>query len=144
MMSSFVESRLKSIPQEVKIFVNLYTNLQIRVADILEQKQMTQKDLADKLGKQPSEISKWLNGEHNFTLRSLAKLQAELGEVLIEVPGCKPKVPFNDVKSIIQTIPVFAHHFTQSAELGYIPVNKFTKKIISTSIKKEWKPALAS
>ena len=33
------------------------------------------------------EISKWLGGNHNFTLRSLAKLQAELGEEIIQVPG---------------------------------------------------------
>jgi transcriptional regulator with XRE-family HTH domain len=41
------------------------------------------------MGKKPSEISKWLNGEHNFTLRSLAKLEAELGEPIITVPKWK-------------------------------------------------------
>ncbi|MBK8153775.1 MAG: hypothetical protein IPK61_12500 [Saprospiraceae bacterium] len=41
------------------------------------------------MDKKPSEISKWLSGEHNFTLRSLAKLSAELGEPLMEVPKKK-------------------------------------------------------
>ena len=31
-------------------------------------------------------LDEWLNGEHNFTLRSLAKLEAELGETIIHVP----------------------------------------------------------
>ena len=47
---------------------------------------MTQKDLADKLNKKPSEINKWLKGEHNYTLKSIARLQVELGEAIIAVP----------------------------------------------------------
>ena len=58
---------------------------------MLAQEGYTQKDLADKLQKRPSEISKWLNGDHNFTLRSIAKLEAELGEVLLEVPKSKSR-----------------------------------------------------
>jgi transcriptional regulator with XRE-family HTH domain len=58
----------------------------VRVNQLLKEKGLTQKALADKLEKQPSEIHKWLNGDHNFTLRSIAKLQAELGETLIQVP----------------------------------------------------------
>ena len=46
------------------------------------------------MNKKPSEISKWLNGEHNFTLRSLAKLSAELGVPLIEVTEEKVQTEF--------------------------------------------------
>jgi transcriptional regulator with XRE-family HTH domain len=56
----------------------------------LREKGISKKELAVKLEKHPSEISKWLNGEHNFTLRSIAKLQSELGETLLEVPSKKP------------------------------------------------------
>lgn len=140
MMSSFIEARLKFIPEEVKIFVDLYTKLQIRVGELLDEKAMTQKDLADKLGKQPSEISKWLNGEHNFTLRSLAKLQAELGEVLLEVPQSKPKVCVNEVKSFKLMIPAFAHHFSKPVENNITPVNKFTEKSTVNNFKHDWKP----
>jgi hypothetical protein len=46
------------------------------------------------MDKKPSEISKWLSGEHNFTLRSLAKLSVELGEPLMEVPKRKTQTEF--------------------------------------------------
>lgn len=39
---------------------------------------MTQKDLANLLGKKESEISKWMTGTHNFTLRSIAKIEKAL------------------------------------------------------------------
>lgn len=36
-----------------------------------------------------TQINKWLIGEHNFTLRSLGKLEAELGDTTINVPHTK-------------------------------------------------------
>lgn len=86
MRSKVLQDILDETPKEVKIFVRLYADILKRVHQILEDKEMSQKDLAERLGKKPSEISKWLNGNHNFTLRSLAKLQAELGEKIVHVP----------------------------------------------------------
>lgn len=86
MRSKTVDKLLKSTPREVEIFVDLYADLVVRINQLLREKGMTKKELAETLGKHPSEISKWLNGEHNFTLKSLAKLSAELGEPLLEVP----------------------------------------------------------
>ncbi len=70
-------------PEEVKIFVRQYTDIVVRINQILKAKGYTQKDLADKMNKKPSEINKWLKGNHNLTLRTLAKLEAELGEPII-------------------------------------------------------------
>ena len=72
-------------PKETRIFVKLYADIVVRINQILKSKGWSQKELASKIGKNPSEINKWLKGEHNFTLRSLAKLQAELEETIIEV-----------------------------------------------------------
>jgi len=55
----------------------------VRINEILQEKGYTQKDLAAKMNKKPSEINKWLKGNHNLTLKTLAKLEAELGEPLI-------------------------------------------------------------
>lgn len=93
MRSKTVDRLLKSTPEDVKIFVDLYADLVVRINAILREKGMTKKDLAEKMDKKPSEISKWLSGEHNFTLRSLAKLSAELGEPLLEVPNQKIATP---------------------------------------------------
>lgn len=87
MRSKTVDRLLNSMPKDVEIFVDWYADLVVRIHQLLKEKGISKKELAERLNKQPSEISKWLNGQHNFTLRSLAKLSAELGEPLLEVRG---------------------------------------------------------
>ena len=89
MRSKIAERILAKTPEDVKIFAKLYGDLVVRINSILKEKEYTQKHLAEMLDKKPSEINKWLSGEHNFTLKSIAKLQAELGETLLEVPKVK-------------------------------------------------------
>lgn len=57
-----------------------------RVRLIYHVKQIKQKDIARMLGKKPSEISKWLSGEHNLTLKSLIMLEVVLEEDIIFAP----------------------------------------------------------
>lgn len=42
--------------------------------DYLGIRGITQQDLAGKMGKQPSEVSKWLSGNHNFTIDTLSDI----------------------------------------------------------------------
>lgn len=95
MRSKVLQRILDKTPKEVEIFVDKYADLVLRINQILREKGYTQKSLAEKLEKSPSEIHKWLNGDHNFTLRSIAKLEAELGEILLEVPVRKTITEFN-------------------------------------------------
>lgn len=83
-MRSKVAKRIqKETRDEVRIFVRHYTDIVVRIHQLLRDKGLTQKDLADKMNKKPSEINKWLKSNHNLTLKTLAKLEAELGEPLI-------------------------------------------------------------
>ncbi|MDE6548376.1 MAG: helix-turn-helix domain-containing protein, partial [Muribaculaceae bacterium] len=41
--------------------------------------------LADAIGKRPSEITRWLSGEHNFTISTLAMLSSFFGQPIITV-----------------------------------------------------------
>lgn len=86
MRSKIADRIMTTTPEETKRFVRKYGDIVVRVHQILREKGITQKMLADKMGKTPSEISKWLSGEHNFTLRSITKLEAELNEELIYIP----------------------------------------------------------
>lgn len=86
MRSKIAQRILDNTPKETEVFVRLYGDIVARVHHILKAKGFTQKDLAERLDKKPSEINKWLKGEHNLTLRSIAKLEAELGETIISVP----------------------------------------------------------
>lgn len=94
MRSKVLQNILDETPKDVAIFVDKYADLVLRINQILSEKGYTQKSLAEKMEKRPSEIHKWLSGDHNFTLRSIAKLEAELGEVLLAVPVRKPTTVF--------------------------------------------------
>lgn len=89
MRSKVAQRILSETPEEIKIFTRMYADIVVRVNQLLKAKGLNQKDLAEKMEKRPSEINKWLIGEHNFTLRSLAKLEAELGDPIINVPKTK-------------------------------------------------------
>ncbi len=53
----------------------------------MKNKGLDQKKLAVIIDKRESEISKWLSGFHNFTLKTLMKLEEALECDLIWVPG---------------------------------------------------------
>ena len=42
--------------------------------DYLCLRDISQQSLAGKMGKQPSEVSKWLSGDHNFTIDTLSDI----------------------------------------------------------------------
>ncbi|MBN8857169.1 MAG: helix-turn-helix transcriptional regulator [Sphingobacteriales bacterium] len=85
-MRSKIAKRIQSeTPEEVRIFVRQYTDIIVRINELIKAKGYTQKDLAEKLNKRPSEINKWLKGNHNLTLKTIAKLEAQLGEPIIYV-----------------------------------------------------------
>lgn len=86
MASKYVNRILERRSPETKIFVRKYVDIVERIHNVLVSRGMTQKDLANLMEKRESEISKWLSGEHNFTLKSIAKLEAALGVELISVP----------------------------------------------------------
>ena len=46
---------------------------------------LCQKNIAQKLHKRESEISKWLTGRHNFTMQTIAKIETALGSKLINI-----------------------------------------------------------
>lgn len=87
MKSQIVKNMLNDMPEDIKLFSRVYADLVLRIGQALNEQNLTKSDLAQKLDKRPSEISKWLNGDHNFTLKSLCKLQVELGVTLINIPS---------------------------------------------------------
>lgn len=80
---SIVREALDKVSRDQKKYTRTNLDIATRIQKILEKKGWSQQDLAEKMGKQNSEISKWLTGTHNFTLRTLTKIEAVLGEDLI-------------------------------------------------------------
>ncbi|CAL1518361.1 helix-turn-helix transcriptional regulator [Chitinophaga sp. MM2321] len=54
-----------------------------RIGKIMDDRGLNNKDLAAKMSKSPSEISRWLSGGHNFTIDTLSEIAIAL-EVPIE------------------------------------------------------------
>ena len=91
MRSKIARKILSEIPEEERIFVRQYTNIVVRIQELMKLKGFTQKDLADRMNKKPSEVNKWLKGNHNLTLKTIAKLEAELGDSIIHAVKSKRK-----------------------------------------------------
>ena len=129
MKSKLFQQILEETPLETKIFVDKYSDLALRINQILKEKGISQKELAESMDKKPSEISRWLSGNQNITLRSIAKLEAELGETLVEIPTKNISSKFKEDYEIT------FHTFTVEKK-----VNKVQKRksVDTSSIK--WQP----
>lgn len=82
-MSKIFDYAVTQAPDEVKRFIDNSIEIANQIHFILERQGKTQRDLANLLGKKESEISKWLRGSHNFTLKSLSKIESVLNEKII-------------------------------------------------------------
>jgi len=83
--SKIFMNALNSVPEDVKIQVDLSMGIADRIAAVLEAKHMTQKEFARLMGKTQAEVSRWVGGTHNFTLSTIAKISAALHTPLIDV-----------------------------------------------------------
>lgn len=84
--TEIIKQALENIPADNKIYISKMADIADRIQQLLDEKDWTQKDLALAMGKQESEISKWLTTIHNFTLKSISKMEAALGADIINIP----------------------------------------------------------
>lgn len=80
----YLES-VQGIPPEIQKETMMCFGISDKLSRILEEKGLTQKDFAKRMGKSESEISVWLSGQHNFTIRTLAKISTVLQNDLIHI-----------------------------------------------------------
>ena len=76
---------LSDITPEERTEARLSFQISNRLDLLMKEKGLSKKQLADAIGKRPSEITRWLSGEHNFTLSTLAMLSAFFGKPIISV-----------------------------------------------------------
>lgn len=84
--NSLFRECLAAVPEERKAEFELSFAIATRIDEILRRKGMTQRELAQRLGKRESEVSKWLTGRHNFTTNTIARISLALGTSVINVP----------------------------------------------------------
>ena len=70
---------------DVKMELDMSFALADKIYMILREKNISQKQLAEKMGETEAEVSRWLGGTHNFTLRTIAKISDVLGVKLLTI-----------------------------------------------------------
>lgn len=81
--SSILDARRKHVSPETRKSVELSFQIVGRIHEILTEKGLKQKDLANMLGKKEAEISKWMRCTHNFTIDTLSSIENVLGEPIL-------------------------------------------------------------
>ena len=76
---------------EIDAFIAKNLAITEKIRRRLEEKNWTNVQLANAMNKTPSEISKWLSGMHNLTLKSIIKMEIALGIELIHTSIAKTK-----------------------------------------------------
>lgn len=77
------------IPREKREETRLSFAISNRIDTLMRQRGLNRKQLAEALGKRPNEITRWLSGEHNFTLATIAKLSTFFGNPIVDVVCCR-------------------------------------------------------
>ncbi len=75
------------IPAEKREEARLSFAISNRLDALMHKRGLNKKQFAEALGKRPNEVTRWLSGEHNFTLSTLAMLSSFFGEPIIRVGG---------------------------------------------------------
>ena len=76
---------LGDITSEERAEARLSFQISNRLDLLMHEKGLSKKQFADAIGKRPSEITRWLSGEHNFTISTRAMLSSFFGQPIITV-----------------------------------------------------------
>jgi len=84
-MKTPFKQMLATVPADIQQEVDLEFAISNRINELMVQRGLTKLEFAQALGKRPSEVTKWLSGQHNFTIRTLSTLSDFFGESLVRV-----------------------------------------------------------
>lgn len=76
---------VRAIPPQIKAEGDLEFAISTRIYNLMTQKGLSKAEFARSIGKRPCEITKWLSGQHNFTLATIALLSSFFGQPIITV-----------------------------------------------------------
>lgn len=84
-INSKFQQMVANVPKEVLTEVDLSFDIASEIDALMQERGLSKKQFADALGKKPSEVTKWLSGQHNFTIRTIAMLSSFFGKPIIRV-----------------------------------------------------------
>ena len=90
-----------SVPKDIQAEIDLSFAISNEIYHLMQERGLTKKQFADALGKKPSEVTKWLSGQHNFTIRTIAMLSTFFGRPLIQTCPRKYELPEDEQPSMV-------------------------------------------
>ncbi|MBR1464138.1 MAG: helix-turn-helix transcriptional regulator [Prevotella sp.] len=84
-MNASFRKMLAAVPADIQQELDLELAISNRISDLMSRQGLSKLEFARALGKRPSEITKWLSGQHNFTVRTISQISSFFGESLIHV-----------------------------------------------------------
>ena len=84
-LSPIVAEAANSITDQERAIFDLNFRISERIYQIMRQRNMNKRDLAQLTGKKESEVSRWFMLGHNFSCKSIAIIQQALGAPIVEV-----------------------------------------------------------
>jgi Predicted transcription regulator containing HTH domain len=76
---------VRMVPQNIKEEIDLSFAISNKISVLMQERGLSKKQFAEQIGKRPSEITRWLSGQHNFTVSTLAMLSTFFGKSIISV-----------------------------------------------------------
>jgi transcriptional regulator with XRE-family HTH domain len=83
--SSRIKNLLANISTSEKNKIQSKMELAARIEDLILARGWNKSEFAEKLNRNPSEITKWLSGTHNFTIDTLSEIATVLNVRLAEL-----------------------------------------------------------
>jgi transcriptional regulator with XRE-family HTH domain len=116
-LDSIIDQMLDSVSPVDSKKVEDRLLLAARIADLIAERKMSKKQFAGLMDKEPSVISKWLGGTHNFTQDTLSEISFKLGITMVEFYREKPApVVFRTSFDIVQATGDSIAHMGDSDE----------------------------
>ena len=70
------DEMIGSVPDNIKREISLCFDISDKIDALMKERGLSKKQFADAIGKRPCEITKWLSGQHNFTISTLAMISS--------------------------------------------------------------------
>lgn len=100
--SRIVSDLLSEITPVEKMQTSTKMTLAARLDDLITSKGWGKSEFAEKVNKNPSEITKWLSGTQNFTIDTLSEIAVALGMSVAELFAPKRVQVVNKVNIVVK------------------------------------------
>ena len=104
-MSTFFDQILKETPKSKKLYISHSMDIAYLLREYLKANKIENQEFAKQLKKQPSVVSKWLSGNHNFTLETISEIEAATGlEIISVLTSSDIKVPDREMVAEVRNV----------------------------------------